>query len=102
MMDRRLRDIHPFEYDDKHKPQEEHPLFEVSGMIEKQECDHIGNYKIAPSAYVIVRFCACCGKSWRMPAKGDYTGDDAGSFPPAEWEEIAEPVEQRILPDYEG
>lgn len=58
-----------------------------------QECDHKDKWRIHTSPLIIIRMCAGCGKSWRLPTRGDYTGDEAGSFPDAEWEEIKEPKE---------
>ncbi len=67
---------------------------------QQQECDHRAFYRVTGGAYVAIRYCSNCGKSWRMPTQGDYL---FGDHPVAEWEPIKEglEVEQRVLPDYE-
>lgn len=64
-----------------------------------EECDHIGHFRIVGGAYIVVRFCTECGKSWRLPTQGDYIGTGLGDCPAAEWEEIKEPREEWISTD---
>jgi hypothetical protein len=73
-------------------------VVEAVKVEEEKECDHKGHYRIAGGAYIAIRYCANCGKSWRTFTKGDY-----GDYPVAEWELIKErmEVEERVLPDYE-
>jgi hypothetical protein len=52
-----------------------------------KECDHKGHYRLAGGAYIAIRMCINCGKSWRMWTKPEY-----GDYPIAEWEEVKEPV----------
>lgn len=75
----------------------------ISSTAVEAECDHKDKWRIHTSPLIIIRMCSGCGQSWRLPTRGDYTGDEAGSFPSAEWEEIKEPMEvqERVLPDYE-
>lgn len=81
-------------------PTEEYPLLAVSGMVEAQECDHKGHYRLVNGMYVAIRICTVCGKSWRLPIRGEYPDE----MPDAIWEEIDEPKKwaSPVLPDYEG
>ncbi len=74
--------------------EQEHPLFAVSCMIQEQECDHKGHYRISGNLYCAIRYCIECGKSWRTWIKPEYN-----DVPLPEWEEIKEHMEVPPLPE---
>lgn len=69
-------------------------------LAQSDTCDHKGHYRLVNGMYVAIRICTGCGKSWRLPIRGEYPDE----MPDAIWEEIDEPVKwaSPVLPDYEG
>jgi hypothetical protein len=65
----------------------------------EDECNHIDHFRVIGSPYLIIRYCAHCGKSWRLPTQGDYIGMSSATFPAPEWEEIREQREEWINTD---